>query len=48
MYVNRDIYGDYKECLYCGMMIDIEKESGILTATVAKAKAKPKKSRKAA
>jgi hypothetical protein len=24
MYVNRDIYGEYKECLSCGMMADVE------------------------
>ena len=24
VYINRDIYGDYKECLTCGMMEDIE------------------------
>ena len=24
MHVNRDIYGDYKECLNCGNMQDLE------------------------
>jgi hypothetical protein len=24
MYINRDIYGEYKECLNCGNMVDIE------------------------
>ena len=24
MHINRDIYGDYKECLNCGNMQDIE------------------------
>ena len=27
MYVNRDIYGEYKECLHCGNMEDIESPS---------------------
>ena len=30
MHENRDIYGEYKECLNCGHMIDIEKKGGIL------------------
>ena len=25
MHINRDIYGEYKECLSCGMMVDIER-----------------------
>ena len=33
MHMNRDIYGDYKECLACGMMEDIEKESMFAKAT---------------
>ena len=24
LHVNSDIYGDYKECLQCGMIVDIE------------------------
>ena len=24
MHVNRDIHGDYKECLQCGLMEDVE------------------------
>ena len=30
MHENRDVYGEYKECLSCGYMVDIEKRGGIL------------------
>ena len=33
MHVNRDIYGDYKQCLQCGMMVDLVKEGGRLMVT---------------
>ncbi len=26
---NRDMYGEYKECLQCGYMLDIEKPDGL-------------------
>ena len=26
---NRDMYGEYKECLQCGYMLDIEKPGGL-------------------
>ena len=34
MHVNRDIYGDYKECLQCGMMEDIKSGDDILGKVV--------------
>ena len=30
MYIERDIYGAYKECLQCGYMIDLPKPSKII------------------
>ena len=31
MHVNRDIYGDYKECLNCGNMQDLESHDALRT-----------------
>jgi|ETN01SMinimDraft_4_1059930.scaffolds.fasta_scaffold42070_2 DNA-directed RNA polymerase subunit M/transcription elongation factor TFIIS len=31
MHVNRDIYGDYKECLNCGNMQDLESPDALRT-----------------
>ena len=31
MHVNRDIYGDYKECLNCGNMQDLESLDALRT-----------------
>ena len=36
LHINRDIYGDYRECLQCGLMEDIENPRGIFAAAVAK------------
>ncbi len=41
MHANRDMYGEYKECLQCGYMVDIDKESNLFAA-VAAAKTKKK------
>ena len=27
---NRDIYGEYKECLQCGLMLDVEEKDDML------------------
>ncbi len=32
---NRDMYGEYRECLQCGHMVDIEKPDGIFAIPVA-------------
>ena len=32
---NRDMYGEYRECLQCGYMVDIDKPKGILSIPVA-------------
>ena len=32
MQVNGDFYGDYKQCLQCGMTVDIEREDDVLIA----------------
>ena len=43
---NRDMYGEYKECLQCGYMLDVEKPDGLYAmarpeiASVAKSKRK--------
>ena len=36
--VNRDMYGEYRECLQCGHMVDIEKPNGIFSIPVASKK----------
>jgi len=43
MHVNRDIYGDYKECLYCGFMEDIPNEDALLAAPAVPAAKKKRK-----
>lgn len=42
MHINRDIYGEYKECLQCGLMLDIVSSNDVLAAAMAE----PKKSKK--
>ena len=44
MHTNGDIYGDYKECLQCGLIMDIEKPSrnSALLAAAAKTKSRKK------
>ena len=32
---NRDMYGEYRECLQCGYMVDIDKPKGILSIPLA-------------
>lgn len=29
MHINRDIYGNYKECLQCGFMLDLRKPDNL-------------------
>ena len=36
MHTNRDFYGEYKECLQCGLMVDIEKSRDMLASDVVK------------
>lgn len=33
MNTNRDMYGEYRECLQCGYMRDVEKDNGLLALT---------------
>ena len=42
MYINRDIYGEYKECLQCGLMLEVESKSGLLASAMAAAKKRKK------
>ena len=37
LYLNRDIYGTYKECLQCGYMLDIQKPNALLSAQTSSA-----------
>ena len=37
---NKDIYGEYKECLQCGYMLDIEKPSVYLAEALSQSKKK--------
>ena len=36
--VNRDMYGEYQECLQCGYMKDIETPNALLPASAQRAK----------
>ena len=36
MHVSGDIYGDYKECLMCGLMVDIAKDDDMLSMVAQK------------
>ena len=47
MYENRDIYGDYKECLMCGLMVDIDNTPSLLAASRSSVKTKPRKKKAA-
>ena len=38
MHTNRDIYGEYKECLQCGFMADVERPSRLLSMLEAREK----------
>ena len=40
LHSNRDMYGEYKECLQCGYMVDIEKPNSLFSAQVLEAKKK--------
>ena len=40
MHMNRDIYGEYKECLMCGHMVDIEKHEAVVAEALARVKKK--------
>ncbi len=40
MHLNRDMYGQYKECLQCGYMLDVEKAESRFAAQVAREKEK--------
>ena len=43
MHINHDIYGEYKECLQCGLMLDIERTDDILASAIAASKKKKNK-----
>ena len=43
MHISGDLYGDYKVCLQCGMMQEIEKKSDILASVQTPVKAKSRK-----
>ena len=47
MHTNGDIYGDYKECLQCGLMLEIEK-TGLLAEPAKILKAASSKRKKVA
>ena len=32
---NRDMYGEYRECLQCGYMVDIDKTNGVFSMPAA-------------
>ena len=36
MYSNKDMYGEYKECLQCGHMVDIPKARPLVRLDLAK------------
>ena len=40
LHSNRDMYGEYKECLQCGYMVDIEKPNSLFSVQVPRAKKK--------
>lgn len=44
MHANKDMYGEYRECLMCGFMADIPKQSaiGVDLATAVNEKKKPR------
>lgn len=48
MHPNRDIYGDYRECLQCGHMVDIERADPLLSMAVPRGKKSLGRSKKAA
>ena len=37
MHVNSDIYGEYKECLQCGLMLDVREQNELVEAVIADA-----------
>ena len=41
MQVSGDFYGDYKQCLQCGMVVDIERVDDILASIVRERTATP-------
>ena len=43
MHINRDIYGEYKECLQCGLMLDMVSSGDVLAASIAESKKRRKK-----
>ena len=38
IHINRDMYGEYRECLQCGLIQDIEKPDGSIRKVMAKSK----------
>jgi len=38
MHMDRDIYGEYKECLQCGLMLDIVSSNDVLAEAMAESK----------
>jgi hypothetical protein len=45
MHVSGDIYGDYKECLMCGLMVDIAKDDDVLSVSAPKSDREQKKAK---
>ena len=45
---SKDMYGEYKECLQCGYMVDVERPSSLFTMTTSEIAAATKRGRKAA
>ena len=43
VHINRDFYGEYKECLMCGFMVDIERKDDIVVKTVSETNKKTAK-----
>ena len=48
MNTNKDMYGEYKECLQCGHMVDIEKPNSLFAMETLRIAATVKPKRKAA
>ena len=45
---NEDMYGEYKECLQCGFMLDVEKPNSLFAIATSEIAAAYKAKRKAA
>ncbi|MDA0770465.1 MAG: hypothetical protein BZY79_04200 [SAR202 cluster bacterium Casp-Chloro-G4] len=45
---NKDMYGEYSECLQCGYVLDVEKPNSLFTMTTSEIATATKRSKKAA